>query len=362
MSSREGLARTDTSTSLYEDPKVKRLWRSIRDEPRMCRAMVLYEATRLMSAREAERVAAEDAAPDWMSDPAEAIRDLTDVGLLDAEGRLPEGTYGKWIGEQVDRANETRRAWAERKRAQRDRERGSRGSGDDVPQDKAPVSPPRHRDKGGVTASQPSHPPNLPSSPGQDAPPWEATTRKAALSIPCPTCPAGPGQPCEGVRPERNGDPWRRFALHIDRWHAAVAGETPDILDAWTRLTASVPRGRTLSWLGELAETYGDEDASRALAKAWQESNDIRSVISRAEGMLVKRGFRTERQERKAQDDERRKAQEEREAQQRREDEERRARIEAMPPEERAANMARLRDMIGGATKPMPGTRRERNG
>jgi hypothetical protein len=97
-------------------------------------------------------------------------------------------------------------------------------------------------------------------------------------------------------------------------------------------LTGSWPTPKVQPWLNDLATTYGDDAVEKALAQEVQISPDRRDLLSRTRDRL---GRSTHIQDKAAEKAAREK--------QRREAEEERTRIESMPPEQRQANLARLR-------------------
>lgn len=109
------------------------------------------------------------------------------------------------------------------------------------------------------------------------------------------------------------------------------AEDPDDHLDAYYRLTGSWPSAKVLPWLNDMAEAHGGAAVSRALAEEIRADSDRRTLLSRTEARLERSAH------------EARKAREERQA---RADREEQRKIEQMPEEERAANMARLRDMM----------------
>lgn len=52
---------------------------------------------------------------------------------------------------------------------------------------------------------------------GGESSPSRARTREA-WATPCPACGAQVDEPCSGVRPVRNGQPWERWAVHRERF------------------------------------------------------------------------------------------------------------------------------------------------
>ena len=107
-----------------------------------------------------------------------------------------------------------------------------------------------------------------------------------------------------------------------------------DVLDSYYRLTGSFPGKNVEPWLVDLARTYGSRDVCAALGAAWIEQPDRATLLGRAQTSLKL----DEHRRRKAADVARRER-EERE----------KAKIEEMPPEQRAANMERLRQMLAGS-------------
>ena len=93
--------RADIDTGLFNDVKVRRLHRRLKDPHAINAAIVTYVAVVLASWDAHERVTAEDAAPPWMLDPV--IDPLVEVGLLDREGRIPAHAWLAWFGPAVDR-------------------------------------------------------------------------------------------------------------------------------------------------------------------------------------------------------------------------------------------------------------------
>lgn len=106
-----------------------------------------------------------------------------------------------------------------------------------------------------------------------------------------------------------------------------LPSDDDDHLDAWYRLTASWPSAKVLPWLNELAANHGPVRLSAALAEEIAIDDDRRSLLSRTQTRLEASAHAAEKTRRKAEADQ---AAAER------------ARIDAMPPEQRAANMARL--------------------
>lgn len=169
----EGFAVADTATDKLDDPKFRRLWRTLQDVPAMNAAVVLHEAVQLKSWLVGERVTADDAAPFWMLDVAETTAHLQSVGLLDRAGKLPVKAWDSWIGPA-------------RARRQRSRDNGTLGGRPKKPQDTDPkptanpqVSESEPAGEPRKTYDQPSVRPSvqptdatIPAHEGSDDPEW----------------------------------------------------------------------------------------------------------------------------------------------------------------------------------------------
>jgi hypothetical protein len=289
-----GLRVTDTATGLYEDPKVKRLWRLLKGEPeassRMATAMCLYEVVRLQSASQGEPVCALDAAPIWMDGVEEAQASLIQAGLLDDQGCIPPQAYDHWIGRAVERVETLR-------------ERGRKGGTVTQASRRSPQTP-----LGVPDLTSP-----VPPSPESARPPALAT----ALAGGPPTL------------------------------HTLSTGDgTTEHLDAYWNLTGTFPTGRSQEWLDELMGTYGMEAVSKALGAEAEAGGTGKTFLSRTQSRLAAEKTRQDRAQERAAQEAKRKA-----------DQEERARLESMPLEQRQANLARLRGLMAekGIVKPMPG-------
>jgi hypothetical protein len=106
-------------------------------------------------------------------------------------------------------------------------------------------------------------------------------------------------------------------------------------LQAWYQATASPPSTKVLPWLDRLASEHGAQQVAAAIGAEHLADMTRTTLLSRVEMRLTTGGRKAER----AAGEQRRKAQEEAAAAER-------ARIEAMPPEQRAANLKRLRDEL----------------
>lgn len=103
MSRDAGFAHADVDVNLLDDPKVKRLLRLVDDEGTRARAIVVYQAVVLSSWGEGQRVAAEDAAPVWITGLEDLVALLARVGLLDADGRVVEHAFEGWFRPALER-------------------------------------------------------------------------------------------------------------------------------------------------------------------------------------------------------------------------------------------------------------------
>ena len=110
MSREAGFVVADIAVALLDDPKVRRLVRSTKDEPTIARCLVGYLATLLTSWSQGERVVLEDAAPIWLTAADDLTVRLVAVELLDADGRLPEQAWNAWFGPAWRRREERREA------------------------------------------------------------------------------------------------------------------------------------------------------------------------------------------------------------------------------------------------------------
>lgn len=104
-----------------------------------------------------------------------------------------------------------------------------------------------------------------------------------------------------------------------------------DAFETWMRLTGSWPSDRIRPWLSQLISDHGDESVSDAVALEWTADPTRHTVLGRVRDRL----------ERSAHEKSKR-----RQVAQTKAAEEERRRIDSMPPEQRAANMARLREEL----------------
>jgi hypothetical protein len=76
--------------------------------------------------------------------------------------------------------------------------------------------------------------------------------------------------------------------------------EQDDPVQTYYLLTTRAPRGRALDWCKRLGDEYGYRAASDAMADAWGQSDEVGTLLSRTENLLVLAARNAERQERAA--------------------------------------------------------------
>ena len=108
----DGFPTADIDVGLFDDPKVRRLARRVGDPVRTLAALSVYISVVLESWRRGERATATDASPAWVPDADldGIVNALADVGLLDAEGFLPEAAFEGWFRPAQRRREERREA------------------------------------------------------------------------------------------------------------------------------------------------------------------------------------------------------------------------------------------------------------
>jgi hypothetical protein len=109
----DGFPRADVSVALYDDDKVKRLYRELGgDLGRMGHAMMLCEATLLASWRDGKRRTVHEAAPLWLTVDDGLVAVLVKVGLLDRSHRRPLRSWNNWFGPAWESREKRRRSGA----------------------------------------------------------------------------------------------------------------------------------------------------------------------------------------------------------------------------------------------------------
>ena len=110
MSRDDGFDIADVDTGLFDDPKVRRLWRTVGDPVAMSGCIALYMATLLASWRHGERLAVSEAVPVWMRVAPEHVAALRHAGLLDRRDKLPARSWEGWYGPAYARREARREA------------------------------------------------------------------------------------------------------------------------------------------------------------------------------------------------------------------------------------------------------------
>lgn len=154
MTRDEGFAVMDVSTSLLQDPKVRKLQRHAPD--RWPVAMIAYLSAMSESWKAGRRVSIEDAWPVGLPFDQLAADGLAQVGLVDASGLIVPRTWRSWFGKAKSRRAKTRADW---RKWQQDHRKSKGG-----------VSPDSDPDKGkqSVRPSAPPVPSVLSDSPTDD--------------------------------------------------------------------------------------------------------------------------------------------------------------------------------------------------
>jgi hypothetical protein len=161
---RAGFPRADIDVGFYHDPKINKLARHLRDPSRTMVCLGLYQSLILASWADGERVTLDDAAPAWWLDPlGDVAAELEAVGLVDAEGRIPEHAWETWFGPARDARRDRKFEGAigglirsgmsrEEAVAEAQRRRDTQG----------PLEPPSADPRGSLN---PEHPPGRPTPP-----------------------------------------------------------------------------------------------------------------------------------------------------------------------------------------------------
>ena len=100
----------DVDVGLLDDAKARALWRRLRDQALMARAIVGHFALILESWSAGERVSLEEALPVWLEADDVIVDALIAVGLIDAEHRIPEHAWTSWYLPAWQRREERRQS------------------------------------------------------------------------------------------------------------------------------------------------------------------------------------------------------------------------------------------------------------
>ncbi len=109
MSRDDGFAVMDVSTSIVDDPKVRKLWRHAPDHA--ATAFAAYVATLAESWKAGRRVNVDDAWPPFLTFSKSAIEALIGVELLDDDGLIPVKSWRSWFAPAAKRRRESRDRW-----------------------------------------------------------------------------------------------------------------------------------------------------------------------------------------------------------------------------------------------------------
>jgi hypothetical protein len=149
MNREDGFPIADIDVGLFHDPKVIALARGARDERVTAARLALYLGLVLQSWAAGDRVTLDEAIPAWwMGDLEDDRGALCDVGLIDAESRIPDTAWTGWYIPAFDRREKRRQSGAEGGRrswqSRKDKRRRSDASAGPNPSDRPAV---RHSDR-----------------------------------------------------------------------------------------------------------------------------------------------------------------------------------------------------------------------
>lgn len=166
MSRDEGFGTADVDVGLLDDPKVRRLVRSLGDPDESAACALLYVALVLGSWAEGDRLTVDEAAPLWLAVTPDRRSALRAADLTDDEGRIPEAAWISWYGIAHDRRAASRAAARERSQRRRDRH------ADVTPKSRVSHAPPTGTGTGPTVPSVPTgSDPNARAANGS-APTW----------------------------------------------------------------------------------------------------------------------------------------------------------------------------------------------
>lgn len=108
MSRDQGFRNADLDVGFLDDPKIRALVRSTKDEGLVSRCIVAYISTVTSSWADGARIKLADAAPVWLSGLEDIEQRLRGVGLLDESGAIPEHAWQGWYGPAAQRRDDRR--------------------------------------------------------------------------------------------------------------------------------------------------------------------------------------------------------------------------------------------------------------
>ena len=129
MSRDDGFRIADVDVGILDDPKVRALVRSTRDESLVARCITGLLSVITASWAAGDRVSLDDAAPAWLTGLDDLRERLLEAALLDADGRLPERSWTAWYGPARSRQEAARERW---RRANDNRRKAPSPRGDSV--------------------------------------------------------------------------------------------------------------------------------------------------------------------------------------------------------------------------------------
>jgi len=109
MSRDDGFPVMDVSTSIVNDPKVRKLYRHAPDHAGT--GFIAYVGTLSESWKAGRRITVDDAWPACVSFDKAAVEALIHVGLLDRTGRIPVKSWRGWFEAARARREKSRERW-----------------------------------------------------------------------------------------------------------------------------------------------------------------------------------------------------------------------------------------------------------
>lgn len=113
---------------------------------------------------------------------------------------------------------------------------------------------------------------------------------------------SGPKREANGTQTGPKLDPVARIDEKETRRdeNETSRAETRDAADVYWQLTGRYPAGKALSWIDNLAATYGHDATARALVKAQTADKNVTDLLSRTQDMLRADARKLDLQEREA--------------------------------------------------------------
>lgn len=108
MSRDTGFEIADVDVGILDDPKVRALVRTTRDEGLVARCLVAYISALVGSWAAGDRLTLEASAPIYVTQLEDLATRLQAVGLLDDEHRIPDHAWRSWFGPAAQRRDDRR--------------------------------------------------------------------------------------------------------------------------------------------------------------------------------------------------------------------------------------------------------------